>query len=102
MRSTNSPRARDHLFRIPRIVVGPSDAASMPDWSVVFHTATYGIDTPGTVYRMDGVPIPLRPAVASPFLGVEEILRKIEGRIRAITDSGKGGTGSDQVGSHPS
>ncbi|MGP0069329.1 MAG: formylmethanofuran dehydrogenase subunit B [Isosphaeraceae bacterium] len=78
-----SAASREHLVRIPRIAVGPSDAASMPGWSVEFHTATYGINTPGTVYRMDGVPIPLRPAIESPSPTQDEVLRAIEKRVRA-------------------
>ena len=34
--------------------------------TVAFTVATYGINTGGTVYRMDDVPIPLRPAFDSP------------------------------------
>ena len=34
---------------------------------VGFLSATYGINTGGTVYRADGVAIPLRPALSSPL-----------------------------------
>ena len=50
--------------------------------AVAFTTATYGINTPGTVYRMDDVPIPLRPAFESPYKSDYEILKAIEQRIR--------------------
>jgi formylmethanofuran dehydrogenase subunit B len=40
-------------------------------------TATYGINTGGTVYRMDDVPIPLRPAFASPYPTDEDVLKKL-------------------------
>jgi formylmethanofuran dehydrogenase subunit B len=93
-----SPEARDHLARIPRIALVSNNSAMPQRTSVVFHTATYGINTPGTVYRMDGVAIPLRPVVASPFQSVEAILGRIEGRIRAITGSEEIGTGSGQTG----
>jgi formylmethanofuran dehydrogenase subunit B len=49
---------------------------------VAFTTATYGINTPGTVYRMDDVPIPLRPAFDSPHPSDFEILSAIERRVR--------------------
>ena len=42
--------------------------------AVAFTVATYGINVPGTVYRMDDVPIPLRPAFDSPFPSDFEIL----------------------------
>ena len=74
---------RDHLARIPSIILAPYDAPDMQGWSVVFHTATYGINTAGTVYRIDGVPIPLRPAMESRLPSHEAILRAIENRVRA-------------------
>ena len=52
--------------------------------TVVFHTATYGINTPGTVYRMDDVPIPLRPAFDSPLPSDYEVLKGIERRVREL------------------
>jgi hypothetical protein len=33
---------------------------------------------------MDDLPIPLRPAFASPYPGDEEVLRRIERRIREL------------------
>jgi formylmethanofuran dehydrogenase subunit B len=93
-----SPAARNHLARIPSIALVPNDAPTRQDTTVVFHTATYGINTPGTVYRMDGVPISLRRAVASRLPTNEEILRGIECLIRAITGSAGRGSGSDQTG----
>ena len=52
--------------------------------AVVFHTATYGINTAGTVYRMDDVPIPLRPAFESPLPSDEAVLRGIERRVKEL------------------
>ena len=46
--------------------------------TVAFTTATYGINTGGTVYRMDDVPIPLRPAFDSPYPSDETVLRALE------------------------
>ena len=57
--------AREHLTRIPSVVLDHKDTPTTRAATVVFHTATYGINTSGTVYRMDDVPIPLRPAFAS-------------------------------------
>ena len=39
--------------------------------------AATGISAPGTVYRMDEVPLPLRPALRSPYPTDEEVLRRI-------------------------
>jgi formylmethanofuran dehydrogenase subunit B len=51
---------------------------------VAFCTATYGINVPGTVYRMDDVPIPLRPAFESPYPSDEMVLKKIDKRVREL------------------
>jgi formylmethanofuran dehydrogenase subunit B len=50
---------------------------------VAFTTSTYGINEPGTVYRMDDIPIPLRPAFDSPYRSDYDILKAIEDKIRA-------------------
>ena len=76
--------AREHLARIPYIAMDPKDTPTTRAATVVFHTATYGINTPGTVYRMDDVPIPLRPAFDSPFPSDEEVLKGIERRVREL------------------
>ncbi|MCS7313571.1 MAG: formylmethanofuran dehydrogenase subunit B, partial [Acidobacteria bacterium] len=53
-------------------------------------TAATGISAGGTVYRMDEVPIPLRPALRSPYPTDEEVLRRIRQTLAART-SGWGG-----------
>jgi formylmethanofuran dehydrogenase subunit B len=77
-----SQPARDHLARIPSIVLDPKETPTVRQATVAFTTATYGISAPGTVYRMDDVPLPLRPALDSPYPSDEEVLRKIEQRLR--------------------
>jgi formylmethanofuran dehydrogenase subunit B len=79
-----SQPARDHLARIPYIALDPKETATVKNATVAFCTATYGINVPGTVYRMDDVPIPLRPAFASSFPSDETVLRGIEKRVREI------------------
>ena len=51
---------------------------------MAFRTSTYGINTAGTVYRMDDVPITLRKAFDSPFPNDEEILTAIRKRVREL------------------
>ncbi len=80
--SNFSQPARDHFVRIPTIVLDPKLSSTAKVATVAFTTATYGINVPGTVYRMDDVPISLRPAFASPYLSDYEILKQIERRIR--------------------
>jgi formylmethanofuran dehydrogenase subunit B len=82
--SNFSQPAREHLAKIKSVVLDPklSDTAKIA--TVAFTTATYGINTAGTAYRMDDVPIPLRPAFESPYRSDYEILKAIETRIREI------------------
>jgi formylmethanofuran dehydrogenase subunit B len=80
--SNFSQPARDHLASIPSVVLDPKLSETAKVATVAFTTSTYGINTPGTVYRMDDVPIPLRPAFESPYRSDFEILKAIEKRIR--------------------
>ncbi|NUQ61820.1 MAG: formylmethanofuran dehydrogenase subunit B [Pirellulales bacterium] len=79
----NFPQAaREHLASIPYIALDPKQTPTTRHATVAFHVATYGINVPGTVYRMDDVPIPLRPAFDSPLPSDLEILRGIEEGVR--------------------
>ena len=82
---SNFPRpAIEHLKRIPVIVLDtkPTDTTQLA--KVAFTTSTYGINTSGTVYRMDDVPITLRPAFESPYPSDEEVLIAIKNRLREL------------------
>jgi formylmethanofuran dehydrogenase subunit B len=79
-----SQPAREHLARIPSIALDPKETATVRAATVAFTTATYGINTGGTVYRMDDVPIPLRPAFASPYPSDQDVLTRIERRVREL------------------
>jgi formylmethanofuran dehydrogenase subunit B len=87
--SNFSQPAREHLAKIPVIVLDPklSDTARIA--AVAFTTATYGINVPGTVYRMDDVPIPLRPAFESPYWSDYDVLKAIERGIRERQMAGR-------------
>jgi formylmethanofuran dehydrogenase subunit B len=76
--------AIEHLKRIPVITLDPKTSVTSQLAKVAFTTATYGINTPGTVYRMDNVPISLRPAFESPYPSDEQILTQIRERVRAL------------------
>ena len=69
--------AIDHLARIPTIVLDPKVTHTSRMARVHITTAATGISAPGTVYRMDEVPLPLRPALRSPYPTDEEVLRRI-------------------------
>ena len=83
--ASNFPkRAIEHLKKIPIVVLDTKSTDTTKDAHVAFRTSTYGINTPGTVYRMDDVPISLRPAFESPFPDDETILTGIKKRVREL------------------
>ena len=83
--ASNFPRrAAERLGEIPTIVLDPQPTITASRARVAFTTATYGINTPGTVYRMDDVPIALRPAFPSPYPGDEEVLTAITQRVQEL------------------
>lgn len=75
--------AIDHLARIPTIVLDPTVTHTSRLARVHITTAATGISAPGTVYRMDEIPLPLRPALASPYPTDEEVLRRIREAVLA-------------------
>ncbi len=80
--ASNFPRAAiEHLQRIPVIALDTKATDTTQLARVAFTTATYGINTGGTVYRMDDVPITLRPAFESPYPSDEQILSAIKARV---------------------
>src|SRR5690348_12548925 len=69
--------AIDHLARIPTIVLDPKVTHTSRLARVHITTAVTGISAPGTVYRMDEIPLPLRPPLKSPYPTDEEVIRRI-------------------------
>ncbi|MEX0641891.1 MAG: formylmethanofuran dehydrogenase subunit B, partial [Pirellulales bacterium] len=86
-----SQRAREHLATIPYIALDPKETPTTRQAAVAFTVATYGINTGGTVYRMDDVPIPLRPAFPSPHPSDFDVLSGIERRVQELRASGAAG-----------
>lgn len=83
--ASNFPKAAiEHLRRIPLISLDTKSTITSTLARVAFRTATYGINTGGTVYRMDDVPITLRKAFDSPFPDDESILRAIREQVREM------------------
>jgi formylmethanofuran dehydrogenase subunit B len=67
----------DTLARVPTIVLDPKVTHTSKLARVHITTAPTGISSPGTVYRMDEIPLPLRPALKSPYPSDEDIVRRI-------------------------
>ena len=93
MANFNEP-ARQHLASIPYIAFDPKETPTTRHAEVAFTVATYGINVPGTVYRMDDVPIPLRPAFESPHPSDLQILEGIERRVKELKAIGLAGKAS--------
>jgi formylmethanofuran dehydrogenase subunit B len=88
--SNFSQPAREHLRRIPTIVLDPKLSETAKIATVAFTTSVYGINTSGTAYRMDDVPISLRPAFDSPFPSDLDVLNALERRVKELlAESGR-------------
>jgi formylmethanofuran dehydrogenase subunit B len=79
-----SAAAQAHYESIPRIVLDSRPTATARSATVAFLTATTGIHTGGTVYRMDEIPLPLRPSIGTRHPTDVEILERIEHRVREL------------------
>ncbi len=79
--SNFSAKAIEHIKTIPVITLDPKPTHTSQLAKVAFTTATYGINTPGTVYRMDNVALILRPAFDSPFPSDQMVLKVIKERV---------------------
>ncbi len=69
--------AIDHLASIPTITLDPKVTHTSRISRVHITTAVTGISAPGTAYRMDEIPLPLKPALKSPYPTDEEVVRRI-------------------------
>lgn len=76
-----SEKAIENLRRIPSIVLDNPSVESPISPAVGFTTAVYGVHEPGEVYRMDGVPIPLRKVLPADYPSDCDILTRIADRV---------------------
>ncbi|HTU25025.1 MAG TPA: formylmethanofuran dehydrogenase subunit B [Pirellulales bacterium] len=85
-----SAAAQNRLARLPRVTIGSASDDSTAE--VAFRTALVGRESGGTIFRTDGVPLPLRPALGAAGPTDVEILTRLERRVqelRASADRGK-------------
>ncbi|MGI9473884.1 MAG: formylmethanofuran dehydrogenase subunit B [Rubripirellula sp.] len=75
-----SDRARQHLDRIPVIILDYPGASSSLQAQVRFTTAVYGLHAEGTAYRMDNVPVPLRALMPTRLPTDEFVLESLQQR----------------------
>jgi formylmethanofuran dehydrogenase subunit B len=69
--------AARHLDQIPTVVLDPMPTLTGKTARVVLPTACYGLDAAGTAYRMDSIPLRLRPVLARQRPTDEEVLDRI-------------------------
>ena len=83
--ASNFPKAAiEHMKKIPVISLDTKQTETSKLAHVAFATSTYGINTGGTAYRMDNVPITMRPAFDSPYPDDYEILTAIKKRVQEL------------------
>jgi formylmethanofuran dehydrogenase subunit B len=75
--------AVEHLESIPHVVIDRAGACRRTKARVQFITASPGIDAPGTAYRMDWVPVSMRPAICSLQTTDEDVLGRIRQGVRS-------------------
>lgn len=75
-------QSAEHLSRIPTVVMDPKVSMTALMAEVVLPTAIAGIESDGTAYRMDGVPIRMRKVVDSEFEPDSAILEKLIERVK--------------------
>lgn len=71
-----------HLNRIPVIALDPPGAEPPVPAAVRFTTAVYGVHRPGTAYRMDEVPVPLRVLLPTDYPSDAEVLNALLARVQ--------------------
>lgn len=76
-----SPAAVAHLRAIPTIALDYPIVESAVPPTVRFTTAVYGVHCPGTAYRMDEIPIPLRAFLTTHYPTDSEVLERIRNHI---------------------
>jgi len=76
-----SPAAIAHLRSIPTIVLDYANVESPVAPTARFTTAIYGVHRPGTAYRMDEIPIPLRAFLSSSYASDAKVLNEITRRL---------------------
>lgn len=82
---TSPVLTREGYDRLP--VIALSNSLRHSDEPVVFvRTAQPGVETAGTIFRFDGVPLPLRKLVDCELPSHEEVLRQLLDRVKHLQD----------------
>ena len=79
-----SKSAVERLRRIPTIALDYPTVESFIPPTVRFTTAVYGVHQPGTAFRMDGIPIPLRAFLPTDYPNDCAVLKAIEDQFMEV------------------
>jgi formylmethanofuran dehydrogenase subunit B len=82
-----SPRAQRAVKQLPTVSLDYPNIEPPIEATVQFTTAIYGVHAPGTAYRMDEIPIPLRRLIPSSHPTDDGLLQAISARITKLRDS---------------
>lgn len=82
-------KSLERMAEIPVIAIEPHRNPTTELSDVIIPPAIVGIETDGTAYRMEGVPIKMRQVVDSDLLSDEEILTRILDRVKEIKMASK-------------
>ncbi|HEX3999799.1 MAG TPA: hypothetical protein VHX65_14710 [Pirellulales bacterium] len=76
--------AQSHLQQIPKVSIDWREPPAWPDADVTIRVAVPGVEAGGTMFRMDGVPLSLRPALAANTNAPAdfEVLRMLQSALR--------------------
>jgi len=72
------------LERLPTVVLAPRLNRAARQATVFFPTAVYGISAPGTMFRVDRIPLRTRQVLESPLPTDAAVLRRLLSRIQAL------------------
>ena len=78
------PRLGAMLERLPTVVLAPRLNRTASQATVFFPTAVYGISAPGTMFRVDRIPVRTRQVLESPLPTDAAVLRQILSRFQAL------------------
>jgi formylmethanofuran dehydrogenase subunit B len=78
------PRLGAMLERLPTVVLAPRLNRTARQATVFFPTAVYGISAPGTMFRVDRIPVRTRQVLESPLPTDAAVLRGLLSRIQAL------------------
>jgi formylmethanofuran dehydrogenase subunit B len=74
--------ANTHLSMIPTILMGPgATGTGVPPPTVALASATAGFDAPGSVTRVDGISLPLRPVRSATLPTDRELIQALVERL---------------------